>query len=252
MHKPAGRTYLQEYKWHCSDWNDTSNTYYFPNVDIELLSLLYAKIFLVPSTAGVAYIYPVSSTQVNCSGTVSAVEYCYTVGREQLGTEQLAFTLLTLEKNGLDLEEVRKEIEVQTTPQSEICPLSGPRNHYYCCDITPLDITDQLPLPHTDFDFGIIIPDSNVNLLGYNPLFNRALQVENYQIRTSSIPATGFNTISLTNTRKTTDQTLRLLRFHIGELIIIAESLNMTLLSTFCALIGAISMCMCNYMHDQF
>ena len=155
-----------------------------------------------------SFIYSVPSTQVNCSGTVSAVEYCYRGSTGQLGTELLAFTLLTLEQNGLDFT-ITDRIEVRTTPRSQICTgdrLLFPSNQY-CCDTTSLNMADHFILSASNFAFGITIPTSSVSLLGYQSLF----QVAHYQ---AVIPSVG-STFSVSNQ---VTQGLRLLRFQLSEL----------------------------------
>ena len=154
------------------------------------------------------YIYSAPSTQVNCSGTVSAVEYCYRGSDRQLGNEQLAFTLLTLEQNDRNFR-ITDRIEVRTTPHSQICTGSI-FSIQYCCDATSLNMADHFPLPAPNFAFGIAIPTLSVSLLGYQSLF----QVAHYQVSQAIIPSVG-STFSVGNQ---VTQGLRLLRFQLSEL----------------------------------
>ena len=198
----------QGYQLQCSALDAANNLYYLPNLPegndgvVALSALLY-----IPSSAGVTYIYPVPSTQVNCSGTVSAVEYCYGGNSGQLGTELLAFTLLTLEQNGLNFR-ITDRIEVRTTPRSQIC--TGIITQY-CCDTTSLNMADHFPLPAPNFAFGIAIPPSSVSLLG----FRSSLQVAHYQVSQTVIPNVG-STFSVSNQDQVT-QGLRLLRLHMSK-----------------------------------
>ena len=159
------------------------------------------------SVGGTTYIYPVPLTQVNCSGTVSAVEYCYRGSTGQLGTELLAFTLLTLEQNGLNFT-ITDRIEIRTTPHSQICT-GGIANIQFCCDTTSLNMADHFILPASNFAFGIAIPPSSVSLLG----FRSSLQVAHYQEAQTVIPSVG-STFSVSNP---VTQGLRLLQFHMSK-----------------------------------
>ena len=198
----------------CSALDAANNLYYFPSLrgPLEGSDAIVADLALfntyASSIGGVAYIYSVPSTQVNCSGTVSAVEYCYRGSDGQLGTELLAFTLLTLEQNGLNFR-VTDGIEVRTIPHSQICAESF-SNIQYCCDTTSLNMADHFILPAPNFAFGIAIPTSSVCLLGYQRLF----QVAHYQKAQTVIPNVG-STFSVGNQ---VTQGLRALRFRLSEL----------------------------------
>ena len=205
----------QGYQWQCSALDAANNLYYLPNLPegndgaVALSALLY-----IPSSAGVTYIYPVPSTQVNCSGTVSAVEYCYRGSDGQLGTELLAFTLLTLEQNGLNFR-ITDRIEIQTTPRSQICTGSL-FSIQYCCDAISLNMADHFPLPAPNFAFGIAIPTSNVSLLGFRSSLQVAhYQVAHYQVAQTVIPSVG-STFSVGNQDQVT-RGLRLLRLHMSK-----------------------------------
>ena len=194
----------------CSALDAANNLYYFPNLPrLEGNDGIVAGAALVntytSSVGGVTYIYPVPLTQMNCSGTVLTVEYCYRGSTGQLGNELLAFTLLTLEQNGLNFT-ITDRIEVRTTPRSQICTESI-SNIQYCCDTTSLNMADHFILPASKFACGIAIPPSSVSLLGYQHLF----QVAHYQ---TVIPSVG-STFPVGNQ---VTQGSRVLRFHLSEL----------------------------------
>ena len=195
----------------CSALDATNNLYYFPSLrgplegNDEIVEDFAFLNTYTSSVGGVTYIYSVPSTQVNCSGTVLAVEYCYRGSTGQLGTELLAFTLLTLEQNGRNFN-ITDRIEVRTTPHSQICTESF-SNIQYCCDTTSLNMADHFILPASNFAFGIAIPTSSVTLLGYQRLF----QVAHYQTVIQSVEST----FSVGNQ---VTQGLRLLRFQLSEL----------------------------------
>ena len=196
----------------CSALDAANNLYYFPNlpqlegndgtVADAALSGSYSTSF-----SGRTYIYPVSLTQVNCSGTVSAIKYCYMYkgNSRQLGNELLAFTLLTLEQNGLNFR-ITDRIEVRTTPRSQICTERSSLSQY-CCDTTSLNMVDHFILPASNFAYGIAIPPVGVRLLGSNYPCH---QVYKPQYQTLNVGST-FVGIQIT-------QGLRILRFHLSEL----------------------------------
>ena len=201
----------------CSALDAANNLYYFPSLrgplegNDGIVAGYASSNTYIPSSPGVSFIYSVPLTQVNCSGTVLAVEYCYRGSNGQLGNELLAFTLLTLEQNSLNFR-VTDRIEMRTTPRSQIC--TGDRfifpNYQYCCDTTSLNMADHFILPASNFAFGIAISTSSVSLLGYQSLF----QVAHYQESQIIIPSVG-STFSVGNQ---VTQGLRQLRFQLSEL----------------------------------
>ena len=201
----------QGYQWQCSALDTADNRYYLPDLQdgnsLTILLIALTASAYTPSSVGVTYIYTVPSIEVSCSGTVSAIGYCYTGSSEQLETEQLVFTFLTLKQNGLNFT-VTDSIEVRARPRSQIC--SQLRGTLYCCDATSLNMTDHFILPASNFAFGIAIPPSSVRLLGFN---NPSLQVAHYQEAQTVIPSVG-STFSVGNL---VTQGLRLLRFHISK-----------------------------------
>ena len=195
----------------CSALDAANNLYYFPSLrgplegSDEIVAGLALLNTYASSIGGVTYIYSIPSTQVNCSGTVSAVEYCY---RDGNGRALPAFTLLILEQNGLNFR-ITDRIEVRTTPHSQICT-ENLLSIQYCCDTTSLNMADHFILPTSNFAFGIAIPLSSVSLLG----FRSSLQVAHYQVAQTVIPSVG-STFSVGNQ---VTQGLRVLRFRLSEL----------------------------------
>ena len=166
---------------------------------------------MFPSVTSEDYIIPVPSA-LNCSGTVSAIRYCYT--GDSIGTEQSVFTLLTLQQNNLDFN-ITDVIPVMSTPTNEICTERSYfwRKRQFCCDTLPLEMMDRFSLPVQFFAFGVIPTN---NLLMYSIIFP-SFRVEHYRYAHSVIgtPTTG-NTIPL-NTRGS-DRALFLLQFFISKL----------------------------------
>ena len=61
------------FRWKCSPLNETNNKYYLPDLEDWKNELEWE-----PSVFGRTYIYSVDGNKLNCSGTVTAVEFCYT------------------------------------------------------------------------------------------------------------------------------------------------------------------------------
>lgn len=159
---------------------------------------------------------------LNCSGTVTAMEFCYfRIVRDsviQYGTEYQFITLLILVQNSSLTYTIRNRIDIYSTPTPEICTdrqFEGVQDDYrYCCDSMVLNITDRFSLPALNFAFGIISP-SELLQLGYLLLHNPEYRVEQY----SNDPVSGIPVVNntFTLTRPRTQQTLRLLKFVISK-----------------------------------
>ena len=170
---------MKSEEFRCSALDPATDSYHFPNLPLNDQTIAGDDFRnrRIDSSSGVTYIYPVSSTQVNCSGTVTALSYCYTA-RGQTRTEQLAFTFSTLEQTSSNNFRVTDRIEVYTTPRNEICTTSNGRQ--FCCDMMPLDMTDYFILPAaSNFVFGITIPQTSPSLI--NVLGLRMPLVPHYQ-----------------------------------------------------------------------
>ena len=169
----------------------------------------YANI-LMPSRSDTTYIYPVPSTQVNCNGTVMALDYCYSGG--QIGRRENAFTFITLEQSGNSPNwRVIRRVSVQTTPLETICTSSDSQ---YCCDTMPLDVTDHFAFPspaEINFAFGITIPDSDSD---NTP---QLLAVTNKIVQQYILSDSPDETVRLNTQNLQSDQGVRLLRFRISK-----------------------------------
>ena len=205
-----------QYQWSCSPLDTANNRYILPDLGIRDEDDVGDNRFnLFPSNTDVVYIFPLPST-LNCSGTVSAMQYCYGTSVNNLGTEQLIFTLLTLEQNDL-IFIINNTVVVRSTPSRDICTRREVViNFEYCCDTLSLEIADLFFLPVSNFAFGVI----PVSILAYNPTFsvNDPFLVEHYRFPTSVIgtPAVG-NMFTLDGANLVTDRSLRLLQFFISK-----------------------------------
>ena len=209
-----------QYQWSCSPLLDTiGDRYRLPDLeygdDGDVASIARD---LFPSESGISYIYPIPST-LSCSGTVTAVEYCYRAGNSQLGTGQLVFTLLTLQQSGLDFT-ITDVIPISSTPMSDICTQRSFQfvgTFQYCCDILSLGMLDSFLLPAENFAFGVIT-SSSVDLLTYNGGSSPQFLVDHFRYTQAdfSAPVIG-DSITLTESNRGSDRALRLLQFLISK-----------------------------------
>ena len=205
-----------QYEWSCSALD---NQYALPDLGglVEDDGRVQAnQLTLRGSSSSNIYVYPIPST-LNCNGTVTALRYCYNANNFQLGTEQLVFTLLTLEESGPSFT-ISDVISVRSTPTSQICTgtflvFTG----QYCCDLWTLDVVKQFPLPTMDFAFGVAASDS-VTLLSFSS-FSSQYRVEQYIQGTETLVSLAVgSTITVNSDSMTTSSTLRLFQFVISKL----------------------------------
>ncbi len=185
--------------------------YYLPNFgdgNHGAVFLLGLGGFLDDSQYGVTYIYPIPSAEVNCSGIVSALEYCYT--RTSDSSTQLVFTLLILMQNNHEFT-ITDKIDVRSTPGSSICTSSR------CCDTAVLDMSKQFPLPRSNFAFGLSLPVSGLQLLAFNPGSFPQFQASQYLANFVGRLDIG-EVHPLSSSNIVTDHTLRLFQMHLSKL----------------------------------
>ena len=201
---------LLEQQWQCSAFNSSDSSSSLPALsgavaevgkDRDNVNLLDA------STPGTTFIYPVPMEGINCSGTVTAVEYCYrnSDAANNFGSNQLVFTLATLNQSRAVFS-VIDTIEIFSIPDNHTCT-SVLGSLIHCCDVSVLPVANQFQLPVSNFAVGLTISDSNVSLLGYRS--NSLMDVTYYR---SSV----VKTISYTNLLRENGP-LRLLQFRISK-----------------------------------
>ena len=108
-----------------------------------------------------AYIYtiPPESAQRDCSGTVTAVEYCYKAARGQLQQTKDVFYILSLtpsvnqRNNKTQFTVVNRRITITSTASSNICAVNQDRqSEFVCCENKSL----EYEIPSSNFTFGIV------------------------------------------------------------------------------------------------
>ena len=205
-----------QYEWTCSALNTTANQYVLPDLGGLLQDhgrVRDVRTSLLPSLFDL-YIYSIPQS-LNCSGIVSALRYCYR--ENQLGTEQLIFTLLTLNQSGLSFT-INDMISVRSTPTEQICSGTLILGEY-CCDTFTLG--RRFPLPTTDLAFGVITSNSDSTLLTFGSRHYPQYLAEQYIQGTGSLSSlTVGNTFTVNSNSRMTRYTLRLLQFVISKLFV--------------------------------
>ena len=201
-------------QWNCSPLNETKRSYKLPDLPLNDEAVAEIRSMLLLSSLLFYHIFPLPP-DMNCSGTVSSLRFCYTASSSFLDQEQLAFTLLIMKRNGLDLN-ITKSIAVRSTPREGICTRELIQ---YCCDTVSLDLMDRFSLPSENFTFGISSLDSTVRLLEYSDFHFPSLQVEHYRIPNLDFPTPSVGSVYTLEDSDSleTDRGLRLFQFIIGK-----------------------------------
>ena len=109
-----------------------------------------------------AYIYtiPPESAQRDCSGTVTAVEYCYRATRPDFQQTKYVFYILSLTRsinqtNNRTQFTVNRRININSTASNNICASNSDRPWLFvCCENKSLEY--HLQIPSSTFTFGIV------------------------------------------------------------------------------------------------
>ena len=118
------------------------------------------------SQLGVSYVYPVPSASRNCSGTVTAIQFCYRLQHHQSSMVHV-FTLNILAPLN-NFSRLSPSINVTSMPMvgsqpgsGGICYSNRDGGHIYCCDHLRLDTLQTFAFPKEDFV--IVICTSPIN-----------------------------------------------------------------------------------------
>ena len=226
MHNNHAGVDAQLYQWSCSSLDTFTNTYTLPDLGYTDDRDVSADFVARFSDGLMVDVFPIPP-MLNCSGTVSAVEYCYgsllrpgSSRNTRYGTRYLAFTLLILEQDGLNFM-ITDLIDIHSTPTVQICSdrtfSFTTTTSRYCCDRFALDNVNQFHLPASKFAFGVVRGSSLVFHLRYPSSF-ASFQVEQYSFAMTDLgtPAVG-DTIALSHADRRTDMALRFLEFVISK-----------------------------------
>ena len=144
---------------------------------------------------------------VNCTGTVSAIQYCYSDASISLDNQLEVFTLFLFEQEMPQRFRTTDVVNVRSTPTSEICR-RGRHSRFYCCDT--MQISPFL-LPSASFAYGVV-GDSILRYSGLSQYDN----VEYFNFSPGANPTVGtFYSVSNDGTEDSRD--VRLLQFIIGR-----------------------------------
>ena len=162
-----------------------------------------------------SYVYSIPSTQLNCTGTITVVEFCYKIRNDEIDNAPqngyLVFNLSTLNQSG-SFFTVNDSIPVNSRPSRVKCMGSGNNNmdNYYCCDMMRLNGADQFQLPAENFAFGITTPSPMTppNLQRFESMY----RLDHFQ---KEIPLLRGMTYDLGDAFL---DELRALRFHLSKL----------------------------------
>jgi hypothetical protein len=208
------------YQWSCSPLDAAQNRFTLPDLgfgssedDENVARLGTGNLTL----AGFLQVFSIPPT-LNCSGTVSSVQYCY-VGNPTntiFGTDLMVSTLLILRQNGLTFT-ISDAIDISSTPSAQKCTGQTVR---FCCDSQPLDVANSFSLPASDFAFGVAPAFAELSYrVETFPLF----RVESFLTSLADIggSASVGNSFTLSNSDRNTSMALRLFQFTISKFITI-------------------------------
>ena len=203
--------------WECSGLTN-GRLHYLPGFNWTGWTRVYdARNNLGDSGRGWSYAYSIPSSGLGCTGTATAVEFCYKITNFKINTAPpdgyLVFTLSMLSQNGSSFT-VEDSIPVNSRPNRVKCMGSGNKdwNKYYCCDSVRLHPANQFQLPAENFAFGITTP----HVWAWWPnlqLFVTKYSLELFQKRISL--STGM---TYSFDKASTDE-LRAFRFHLSKLL---------------------------------
>lgn len=136
------------YQWNCSSLDAANNHYYLPNRNASVPAGGESPF----DEHNFVYIFPVPLRPLNCSGTVSAIWYCYRSYRID-NVQKKIFELLILEQQNHTSFRINETVDIHSSPTGRICRRSRSifqRIWYSCCDTTLLN-----HIPVENFAFGI-------------------------------------------------------------------------------------------------
>jgi len=195
------------YKWTCSPYDSANENYSLPyfGETSEVFELTWQI-----SVVGVTYVYPINFNELNCTGLVTALEFCYTTTLPLKNpSSRNAFQFLTLTRTSHTEFEVTRSIQVTATPSQERCRSGNPHR---CCEIMEFSLQDQFNLitPNLAIGFGPQ-QDSQINpqrlFPGVYPMYTAS----------SHISSTSLNSGSKYNLNAPSTRTLRLSWLHLGK-----------------------------------
>ncbi len=192
---------ISSYEWRCSPFDTVNNKYYLPDFGGTATVLGYTW---QQSVVGTTYIYEVDPSTLTCSGTVTAVEFCYS---RTTGSDRDVFDLLILTRQDSNSIRVTKSIPIRFHPSSDQCDSSDSSK---CCDVMTLTEQNQFNIPTSNFLIGMNVETPNLAAPFVN-LYSR-FETTQYQLSVGRPTANSMLTLTGALTRP-----LRLMWFHISK-----------------------------------
>jgi len=196
------------YEWTCSPYDSDNNKYYLPyfGESSNIFQFTWQD-----STDGVSYIYPINENELNCTGLVTALEFCYTTtAPSKSQSSRSVFNFLTLTRTSDNVFEVVRSTQLSSNPNNGAnCMPTDPRR---CCDVHEFSQEDQFNLSSPNFAFGFGPQEGNK--ISYQGLYADLYPMFTANSHTSSSSLSPGNSFDL---RSSEQQTLRLAWLHIGK-----------------------------------
>jgi len=141
------------YEWKCSPYDSAYDRYYLPyfGENSEIFQLTWEN-----SLNEGSYVYPINDNELNCTGLVTALKFCYTTTLplvNQSPRNAFLFFTLTRTSNAEFEFEVTRSIQVTATPSSTTCTQDDP---HQCCEIKEFSLQDRFNItsPNLAVGFG--------------------------------------------------------------------------------------------------
>ena len=193
------------YEWKCSRYDSANDKYYLPyfGETSQVFQLTWE-----PSPVGVTYIYPINSNELNCTGLVTALEFCYTTTLSPNNpTSRKFFNFQMLNMKIGNVFEVKKTIPVAATPTAN-CTNSNQRR---CCEIMQFDTQDQFNITSPNLAFAIVPQKGN------NKVILQGLYEDMYPMYSGLFYEYSNPLMDTTTLDSPVNQSLRLAWLHVGE-----------------------------------
>ena len=195
------------YEWTCSPYDSDNDKYCLPyfGETSEIFQFTWQS-----STVGATYVYPINSNELNCTGLVTDLEFCYTTTiAPSDSSARKAFNFLLLNRQTGNRFEVVKSILVRANPSQANCMSSNPHR---CCEVMKFNPQDQFNItsPNLVIGFG----PRRVSQINHQGLLSGLYPMYTTSTHLTSAP---LNSGSITDLNAPVDRSLRLAWLHIGE-----------------------------------
>jgi len=152
------------YEWTCSSYDSANDRYYLP--DYGDTSNIFQFVWEASIVRG-SYVYPINEDELNCTGNVTALKFCYTMTLSpENSTPTNSFQFLTLTRNHSNTFEVTRSIQVTASP-SEVTCMNNSHPHR-CCEKKEFNPQDQFSITTPNLAIGFVLQQSTVSLQGWH------------------------------------------------------------------------------------